>query len=406
MNIKRLMAIGAVAVAALLMMAGAVGADTYATGFESPTFNLGTVDGQDGWHSAVPGDIPALPNGYDQAVVDNSSFGSPVGFGAQSLRLSNAYTEPSGEFFFQTYSKSTTDPAGESQTNTVFDGQFQFISTSASEQTGLHVSVSPDNGVGARMSYVSLDDTATGIQITFYDTDAAGNFVGYVAGTYARNVVHTVRFLIQTVPGEANDILRLYVDGVDIGDKLGVCFTTWESYYRAAPPVGEGHEPGVIDSFEFRSAGNGITLANLIGGGYLFDNVTTATRNTAGPAPTNCGAVGAFCSPGFWKNASDAAWALTGIDETAEFNKVVVPSFYVNPISPGTTTLSDVLTAKGANTFGKAAGPFGLNPFNAVGAALTNAIPGYVFDPDAYAQSLLGIDTCPIDHHGNVIDPA
>lgn len=84
---------------------------------------------------------------------------------------------------------------------------------------------------------------------------------------------------------------------------------------------------------------------------------------------------------------------------------MVVPNFYANNISPANTTLSDVLTAKGANKYGKAAGPFGLNPFNAVGAALTSAIPGYVFDPNAYAQSLLCIDTCPLDNHGNVITP-
>jgi hypothetical protein len=29
-----------------------------------------------------------------------------------------------------------------------------------------------------------------------------------------------------------------------------------------------------------------------------------------------------------------------------------------------------------------------------------------VFDPTAYAQSLQGIDTCPLDNHGNVIAPA
>lgn len=404
---NRLFTLVTIVVAFGLLTAFAVtaGADTVGPiTFESPTFTLGTVDGQDGWHSAVPGDIPALPNGYDQAVVNNSLYSQDggTGFGDQSLRVSNAYTND--EFFYQTYSKSTPNPAGETQTNKVFDGTFQFISTSANEQTGLHVSVSPDNGVGARMSYVSLDDTATGIQITFYDTDAAGNFVGHVAGTYARNVVHTVRFLIQTVPGEANDILRLYIDDVDIGDSLGECFTTWESYYRAAPPVGEGHEPGVIDSFEFRSSGTAV--AGLLGGGYLFDNVTTTARNTDGPAPTQCGAIGAFCSPGFWKNASAGAWAqVAPITKDDPFNDVVVPTYYANSIAPA-VTLDDVLTAKGANTYGKAAGPFGLNPFNAVAAALTGAIPGYEFDPDAYAQSLTGIDTCPLDHHGNVIAPS
>ncbi len=271
------------AVALLLTIVGAAGAGSYTTGLEA--FNLGTVDGQDGWHSAVPGDIPALPNGYDQAVVNTSSFGSPAGFGTKALRVSNAYTEPSGEFFFQTYSPSVADPAGETQTNQVFDGTFQFIPTTSSQQSDLFVSVSPDNGSGGRMSYVGLRDTATGIHINFYETDANGGFVEHSVGDYDRTSVHTVRFLIQTVPGVANDVLQLFVDNVDIGERDGLCFTTWEQYYRE----GESHEPGVIDSFEFRTAGDGTTLANLVGQGYLFDNVTTETRADNGPA-TDCGA--------------------------------------------------------------------------------------------------------------------
>ena len=47
------------------------------------------------------------------------------------------------------------------------------------------------------------------------------------------------------------------------------------------------------------------------------------------------------------------------------------------------------------------AGPFGLNPYNAVGAALTSALPGYVFTPNAFAQSQLGIETCPLNKHGD-----
>jgi hypothetical protein len=258
-SIKRFLALGFVALAVLLGVVGAAGAGTYGTGFES--FSLGTVNGQNGWHSAVPGDIPALPNGYDQAVVDTGSFGSPSGFDAKALRVSNAYTEPSGEFFYETYSPSLSDGAGETQTNTVFDGTFQFIPTQAAQQDNLRVSVSPDNGVGARMSYVGLTDTANGIHINFYETDANGNFVEHSVGDYSRTQVHTIRFLIQTVPGPANDIVQLFVDGVDIGARDGLCFTTWEQYYRET----EGHDPGVINSFEFRTAGDGTTLANLIG---------------------------------------------------------------------------------------------------------------------------------------------
>ena len=90
--IKKFIIIGA-ALVATLALPSAVMADTISTDFE--TFGLGSVDSQDGWHSAVPGDLPALPNGYDQHV--KSSEGAP-GVGGHSLRHSTAPSEATGEF--------------------------------------------------------------------------------------------------------------------------------------------------------------------------------------------------------------------------------------------------------------------------------------------------------------------
>ena len=116
------------------------------------------------------------------------------------------------------------------------------------------------------------------------------------------------------------------------------------------------------------------------------------------PPPKN----GAWCSPGFWKNATDAAWSLTGYAKTDLFNNTVVPSFY-DTASAGNPTLSTVLNTPGANTFGAASGPFGLNAFNATGAFLTDNIPGYQFDPSF--MQLDDSQTCPIDHSGNFKTP-
>jgi hypothetical protein len=104
---------------------------------------------------------------------------------------------------------------------------------------------------------------------------------------------------------------------------------------------------------------------------------------------------GAWCSPGYWKNARDAAWTLTGYAKTDLFNEVVVPNFY-DTASAADPTLIQVLTTPGANTFGAASDPFGLNAFNATGAALTDAIPGFNFDPGRIGQE----NACPIDNHG------
>jgi hypothetical protein len=111
---------------------------------------------------------------------------------------------------------------------------------------------------------------------------------------------------------------------------------------------------------------------------------------------------GAWCSPGFWMNAEDAAWALTGYSRSDLFNSTVYDAFYgaTYAVAP---TLDTVLTTKGGTYKGASVpGTLGypLNAFNATGAFLTNNIPGYQFD---YDDLLLNDDsqTCPLDHHGN-----
>ncbi|MBL1379321.1 hypothetical protein [Zobellella iuensis] len=108
------------------------------------------------------------------------------------------------------------------------------------------------------------------------------------------------------------------------------------------------------------------------------------------------GEEGAWCSPGFWRNAADAAWALTGHAKTDLFNDTVVPDFY-DTASAANPTLIQVLTTPNANTFGAASGPYGLNAFNATGAFLTDQLPGFHFDPSRIGEE----NACPIDNSGN-----
>jgi uncharacterized repeat protein (TIGR01451 family) len=89
-------------------------------------------------------------------------------------------------------------------------------------------------------------------------------------------------------PGPDNDIVHIVIDGVDIGNQLGVCLTTWENFYRfQKQPV------PVTNSLQFRSANAGgdpgLVIPNLVGHGYLFDNVRTDTTPAKGAVPTVCG---------------------------------------------------------------------------------------------------------------------
>jgi hypothetical protein len=109
---------------------------------------------------------------------------------------------------------------------------------------------------------------------------------------------------------------------------------------------------------------------------------------------------GAWCSPGFWRNATDGAWALTGILRTDKFNTTVYPVWYgatfvVDPSLQD--VLNDAPTYSGPPLAGTSGYP--LNAFNATGAMLTDALPGYSFDFNVMQQG--SSDACPIDHFGH-----
>ena len=288
---RKLMALATAASVALLVSGVAAASITL---FEAPLFHLGSVNGQSGvggfpWKSAPLGAIPSCNptptlGQYDQEVVANTvaPTGEPPGFGSQSLRMSNLCGN--GEFFYQTYSPQEPLQVGEERLNKVFLAEFAFMSTTPAYQPGLFLSVSPDSGEGSRMSWVGLEDTPAGIQVSVSDTpDVDGEFVAHPGPLLDRSSPHRIRFWIKVNQGIDNDLVRISVDGVD----LGQCFTTWENYYRTAPeqaPPPNRNTPATINSLQFRSSVQGPPA--LLGGGYLFDNVSITPSD--GPGPPGC----------------------------------------------------------------------------------------------------------------------
>ena len=189
------------------------------------------------------------------------------------------------EFFYQTYSAQEPLQVGEARVNRVFIAEFAFMSKTPAYQPGLFLSVSPDSGEGSRMSWVGLEDTAEGIQVSVNDTpDVDGEFVAHPGPLLDRTSPHTIRFWIKVNPGRDNDLVRISVDDRD----LGQCFTTWENYYRTAPeqaPPPNVNTPADINSLQFRSSVPG-PAALATSGGYLFDNVSITPSN--GPGPPGC----------------------------------------------------------------------------------------------------------------------
>ncbi len=245
-------------------------ADSVSANFESPPYIVGNINGQDGWSKTGP---------YDVAVVANTY--SIPSFGAQSLRLSDAVT--TGGFGDQTFSKSLADEAGETDAlngsmsggtrQAHFEAQFDLASTMSGEQSGMHFSVSPDRGDGARMSYLRFEDAAAGINVFFSDVQGTTNPANFVEtpilSGLSRSVPHSVKFYMDFYDGPSNDVVRIYVDGV-----LVHTGTSWENYYRfdseSNPTLVSNSR--TVDSLLFRESGTAHP-ANA-NNGYLVDNVS------------------------------------------------------------------------------------------------------------------------------------
>lgn len=270
-----------VAASALLLLAIA-SADTASVDFE--TYTVGNVDGQDGWQA--DGSAGSGCAVYDVAVASQATYPT---FGTKSLRMSDAVT--SGCFGDQTFSKPVNDEAGETAAQNgglsggtrqpFFSAQWDFASADNSgEQAGLQIVASPDRGDGARMSWVQMADTPTGLDVNFYDYQSGVNEVGCTTGSnfifspvatgLSRTVPHTIKLTVQFVDGANNDIAKVYVDGV-----LLHTGTSWEGYYAEC----ESNPTRTVDSLIFR--GGGTAHPGNAGKGFYIDNLVL----TSGPLP-------------------------------------------------------------------------------------------------------------------------
>lgn len=279
MNVKK-MTVGALA-STMMLAATAVPAlaDSVSVGFESPTYSVGDINGQDGWMKT---------GAYDVAVVNNTyGFAS---FGSQSLRISDSVT--SGSFGDQTFAKPLVNAVGEvDSTNgsfsagtlqSHFETQFDLASTLQTLQTGMHISVSPDRGDGSRMSYLRFEDQADGIHIFFDDvqgTTNPANFVETDIATVSR-APHTIKLAMDLADGPSNDVVKVWVDGV-----LKITGTTWENYYRFDSEASAEQSPRIVKTVLFRESGT--ANPSDAGNGFLIDNLSLSSGPVLVGPPTN-----------------------------------------------------------------------------------------------------------------------
>ena len=317
--------LGSVIIGAALFVAPMTGlADTVTINFESPTYTIGNINGQDGWTKTGP---------YDVAVVSNT-FSFPS-FGGQSLRTSDAVT--SGSFGDQTFAKPLVNAVGEADsTNGTFspgtlqrhfEMKFDLASVLQTVQSGMHVSVSPDRGDGSRMSYLRFEDHSSsevytvdtadsthpigsnytdGIHVYFDDVTDPGP-IGTVATFNETDIAtisrtpHTIKLTFDAIDGPHNDVVKAYIDGV-----LKITGTSWEDYYRYDPESIAEQSPRIVKTVLFRESGTPNPLD--LGKGFLIDNLTVLSGPILVGPPTNKDQ----CKNGGWKTFNNPSFKSQG----------------------------------------------------------------------------------------------
>lgn len=290
-------------VLSFFLLARTASADSLSVNFENPPYNLGVINAQDGWSST--GAAGAGCAVYDHSISVNS-YGYAA-FGAQSFRISNAVT--SGCFGDHSFSKSLMDEAGESTAGNggmsggsrqpYFEASWDFASTTPnSEQSGLSVVASPDRGDGARMSWVQMTDTPTGLAINFYDYQTGVGFVQTnVASGLNRTVTHNIKITMEFIEGAANDIVKVYVNGA-----LVHTGTSWEDYFRDV----ELNPTRTVDSILFRTGGTAAPAT--AGNGFLIDNLSLLSGPVLVGPPTSKNE----CKNGGWENFNNPSFKNQG----------------------------------------------------------------------------------------------
>jgi hypothetical protein len=235
---------------ALLVAVGVLGfsavaaADTLGSiDFESYD-TTSSIHGQQGWSKL---------GAYDVNVVNTPRFS----FG-KALQISNAVT--SGAFGDQAFSPGLTEPAGESARKH-FEASFNIATTSNAVQEGLAISVSPDNGLGARMSYLRFEDQTDGVHVFFSEARGA-TFKESDIATLSRTGDHAVKFSLD-FGAATSKAVTITIDG-----EVVATGSTWESYYQT-----QEHNPTpTVSKMLFRAGG--AAAPATIGNGFLIDNLT------------------------------------------------------------------------------------------------------------------------------------
>ena len=243
---------------------------SYSTDFESPTFTLGDVQGQNGWGY--------LSNSPTKGIIETAPAGSPVTFGVQSLAIRTNNVD-----FFgvsnHLYS-ALIDPAGETgstiggavvaapynQFNASFYYQAPATPVISTRADGRFAELNPSSkGTGAgdpanryaQIRVINDTNTAAGkvrFEIGWYTVGTTTFNIVAVAQNLNWGEWYRLDYSISLCDGlngvSPNDTFRIVIQDLN-GNNLGTALgSTWETAYKTGN-FGGGTTPRAINGFDF-----------------------------------------------------------------------------------------------------------------------------------------------------------
>jgi Ca2+-binding RTX toxin-like protein len=251
-------------------------------------FGVGAIsDGENGWKF--------VGGPRDQAVVDVS--------GNHMLQISS---DPSSGDFAGPYAPDLGASAGESTTTADANSiqvsfTFKAVDPSPGDNSSLEVDFATANR-NDRNSFMRIENTGTGLRLAvatplldgnWTTGNTQNNFAAFTGNTELisgvdPSVAHSLTMVLTHVDGPDNDVIRIYLDGVFIGQSA-----SFENYRDA---LGGTHaanaEANQTGGLMFRTSAAGAPTDGAGGQneGFLFDNVSYSVfESGAGPNGTGNG---------------------------------------------------------------------------------------------------------------------
>ena len=242
--------------------------------------------GPQGLQGALGKDGTNGKDGKDGLTGVLASFGGTLNDGYSGWRMSGSYdAQMVTDNYLQISDATTSGSFGDwlfspkvADAKTEFQAAFDIMAAPGARNTPTdagqwnHISVSPDDGNGGRMSYLRFENRSDGIHVFFDDVTDSGpkgtvaDFNETDIATLDPSVEHVVQFDLDLT---ANQV-KVYIDG-----KLDATGTTWKNYYRYDPDQAPANTVPVTNSLIFQARGT--QDAADLGKGFLISSVRLAS---------------------------------------------------------------------------------------------------------------------------------